>query len=217
MGNDKLSNQNFSNSLIDKSEFITNTYDSLPHPFIVINVKNHEILIANKSAIKSSKLKKGMTCYQLNHNKNTTCSSRGLHPCPIEIIKATKKSFITKQNHCSGDTSKEMEVHSHPILNKDKEFTHLIQYSIDITEKIKAEKEKEKHEKQNFQASKLSSFGTLAGGIAHELNNPLTGIVGFAQLLKKKITDPKTLSYIEPILECSFRMKEIILNLLLVS
>jgi two-component system NtrC family sensor kinase len=35
-----------------------------------------------------------------------------------------------------------------------------------------------------IQAEKLSSIGQLIAGITHEINNPLTGIMGFAQFLK---------------------------------
>ncbi|MBI3604994.1 MAG: hypothetical protein HY202_03090 [Nitrospirae bacterium] len=46
---------------------------------------------------------------------------------------------------------------------------------------------------QLTQAAKLSSIGELATSVAHEINNPLTGILGFASLLLKDMddTDPK--------------------------
>jgi len=36
------------------------------------------------------------------------------------------------------------------------------------------------------QGEKLASVGLLASGIAHELNNPLTGVLTFSSLLRKK-------------------------------
>ncbi|HEX6624797.1 MAG TPA: ATP-binding protein, partial [Pyrinomonadaceae bacterium] len=45
-----------------------------------------------------------------------------------------------------------------------------------------AEKEQIRH--QLFQSSKLASVGELSAGVAHEINNPLNGIINFAQLLK---------------------------------
>lgn len=54
----------------------------------------------------------------------------------------------------------------------------------DITERKKAETEKEKLQQQLFQSSKMAAIGTLSGGIAHDFNNILAAIAGNAQLIK---------------------------------
>src|SRR3712207_1417975 len=54
----------------------------------------------------------------------------------------------------------------------------------DLTERRRFEAEKEEIRRQLFQSSKLASIGELSAGVAHEINNPLNGIINFAQLLK---------------------------------
>jgi PAS domain S-box-containing protein len=54
----------------------------------------------------------------------------------------------------------------------------------DLSEQKKLAAEKEAMQLQLFQASKLASIGELSAGVAHEINNPLNGIINFAQLLK---------------------------------
>lgn len=59
---------------------------------------------------------------------------------------------------------------------------NLLLSMVDITERKLAEAEKEKLTKQLHQAQKLEAIGTLAGGVAHDFNNILSAIMGYAEL-----------------------------------
>ena len=53
----------------------------------------------------------------------------------------------------------------------------------DITNLKRAEEEKKKLEKQLHKAQKMEAIGTLAGGVAHDLNNILSGVLSYPELL----------------------------------
>jgi len=54
---------------------------------------------------------------------------------------------------------------------------------IDITERKRAEEERARLEARVQQADKMEALGNLAGGVAHDLNNILAGVIGFPELM----------------------------------
>jgi PAS domain S-box-containing protein len=65
-----------------------------------------------------------------------------------------------------------------------------------------------------LQAEKLSAIGEVVSGVAHELNNPLAGVLGYAQLLMAGPIDPRQQRSIERIFESAVRCQKIVQNLL---
>jgi len=93
---------------------------------------------------------------------------------------------------------------------------HVIQCNIrDITARKRADAEHNELQAQLLQAQKLESIGTLAGGVAHEINNPIMGIMNYAQLIVDELGPGSTATeYADEIGKETERVATIVRNLL---
>ncbi|MBU0765533.1 MAG: PAS domain S-box protein, partial [Bacteroidetes bacterium] len=88
----------------------------------------------------------------------------------------------------------------------------------DITDRKQAEQEKEKLRLQLLQSEKMAAIGQLAGGIAHEINNPMGVILGFAQSIVKRMKEGDILYMpLKSIEREAIRCKKLVTDLLTFS
>lgn len=69
-----------------------------------------------------------------------------------------------------------------PLLTESEKVMILVLRDLSLRKQLEAEREE--MQRQLYQSSKLASVGELSAGVAHEINNPLNGVINFAQLLK---------------------------------
>lgn len=85
----------------------------------------------------------------------------------------------------------------------------------DISERKQAEAERRKLEAKLLQAHKLESVACLAGGIAHEINNMLTPIMGYGDMLTHDLSpDNPSRPMAQQIVVCARRCKDLVAQLL---
>ena len=85
---------------------------------------------------------------------------------------------------------------------------------LDLTERREKDAEIARQKEALHQSEKLSALGELLAGVSHELNNPLSVLVGQAQLLTETMSDPEVLHRAEKISEAANRCARIVKSFL---
>ncbi len=148
------------------------TFDAIPD-MISIHDKDFRITRVNMAFANMVNLKPqeviGRTCYELIHGTGEPWPQ-----CPHRQLLADGKT------RCKEYFNPKLGIHVEqvcsPIFDERGNVAASVHIARDITER-------KKMEEQLILSDRLASIGELASGIAHELNNPLTSIIGFSELL----------------------------------
>lgn len=173
----------------------SSTFDLLRDPISIID-KNFRVIRSNKEFSQFS----GDLCYQLFAGRTEPCVG-----CPAA-------ASIQSHHRSSGRVNaveKVFDVDANPIeIEGALESTNWIVYYKDVTRSAHLQG-------QLVQSEKMAAIGMLAGNIAHELNNPLTGIKSLTQILLSEIPgdSPVHMDLLE-VQNASERCEQIIKNLL---
>ncbi|GFM38052.1 two-component system sensor histidine kinase NtrB [Desulfovibrio psychrotolerans] len=118
---------------------------------------------------------RGKYCYELFTGNNVPCPK-----CPafqsLRYDKVSKETAIFR----IGNRNMHFEMVSSPLKSP-----HLKEHQVVIFKRnVTMEKE---YQAKFYQAEKMATMGVLAAGVAHEINNPLTAVSGFAEGIRRRI------------------------------
>jgi len=118
-----------------------------------------------------------------------------------------------------GYTVESNDLDKEPFLKEEQPMLRAIAGELGYTaERKKFEDERERLQQQLLHADRLATVGQLTAGVAHELNEPLGGILGFAQLIKKYGEINESVEKdVDKIIKASLHGREIIRKLMLFS
>ncbi len=86
----------------------------------------------------------------------------------------------------------------------------IVSHAYDLTERIEMQQELERQRETLHQNEKISALGGLLAGVAHELNNPLSVVLGLSLLLKETATDAKVAERADKISKAAERCASIV-------
>jgi two-component system, NtrC family, sensor kinase len=109
------------------------------------------------------------------------------------------------------------ELYEGPFLKEERRLIDTIARQVALfVEQRETEEEKDRLQEQLRHADRLATIGKLAAGVAHELNEPLGSILGFAQLAKKSPGLPsQAVQDLDRIVSASLHAREVIRKLML--
>jgi PAS domain S-box-containing protein len=168
-------------ALRESQEFSNGLLENSPNPIFVLNpdtsVRYVNPAFENLTGFKLDSIVGKKAPYPWWLKEESKATTLGLKNAMVSGGKRSEKIFQKKdgERFC-------VALNSAPVVYRKKLLYFLISW-LDITDRKRAEEEKVELEQKAHLASRLASVGEMASGIAHEINNPLTAVIGFAQLL----------------------------------
>jgi PAS domain S-box-containing protein len=151
------------------------TFDSITD-LVSIHDKSFKLQRVNRAFADFFKMKPGdfigRHCYEIVHGTNKPVPN-----CPHRVTMETKEPATGE--FFEPLLGVHLEVSTSPIFNEKGEVVACVHVARDITER-------KQMEENLIITDRLASIGELVSGVAHELNNPLTSVIGFLELLLGK-------------------------------
>ena len=204
-------------------DLLKTVIDSMKDAVSLIDVHTFKIVTVNRTFLEEYGYNHesevlGKTCYEVTHHKSEVCEPPN-DICPLaETVRTGAHSVAEHVHYGKGEERIFVEVSTSPIKDEQGDVVQVVHVQRNITER-KIVEEKLKHYAVELERSnkELEQFASIA---SHDLQEPLKGVAGFAQLLSKRYKgklDHKADEYISSIVSGATRMSALIQDLLTYS
>jgi signal transduction histidine kinase len=152
-------------------------FDSIDEAVYISCPETYELLYVNEAMKKYWPSSLGGKCYEVLQQKAAPCDF-----CTNDILFKEKPGDPCIWEHYNHTTDRWFRCIDKAIQWPDGRMVRY-EMAIDITGQKRAAEEKQRLMARLRRAEKMEALGTLAGGVAHDLNNVLGGIVGYPDLI----------------------------------
>jgi PAS domain S-box-containing protein len=127
----------------------------------------------------------------------------------VALGQGTDSQFEYRTKHANG-TWRVLRASASPLYDAGGKISGVVASARDVTDSKRTEQ-------QASQKEKLAAMGEMMAGVAHELNNPLTAILGISDLIRERAVDESMRHQIDTVLKQARRAATIVQNLLVFS
>lgn len=140
---------------------------------------------------------------------------RKLDRSESNVLPAHLRALTGESSHfVQGNKDREYDVHVEPLLDEAGQLRGCVGVAMDITVHTQMARERGMWQAHARHQQRLESIGTLASGVAHEINNPVQSIMNYAQLIGRRAGSGDVATYAQEILQEAQRVAAIVKGLL---
>jgi PAS domain S-box-containing protein len=196
--------RNMERQLAQQEEFRSRLLESFPDLILVVDLEEHYTFVSSRA--------NALLGYRPDEMLGKKISELEGHPPDLVSLYRTLVSgdqafgaaeFATRHRDGSGRT---MRSSGSQLVDSEGKISGVIFSLRDITIERKLEQ-------QIVESERLAAMGAMIGGVAHELNNPLTSILGVSELLQDTETNETARKHLGMLQQQARRAAEIVQNL----
>jgi len=207
-GKEKLDDETVVRVSVAKRQW-ERTFDAISEPLMIVDedyvIRRANLALADELGIAIQRVV-GQKCHELRGESPQSFVRSAGSPCEGCPVLEAQQERSARDGEVRTRDGRTLILRAFPLLDEEVPLT-VCSYH-DVTEEREMTR-------QLASSEKLAAIGRLAGGVAHEINNPLGGILAFAQILQREeVTPDERKEYLQEIERSALRCKGIVESLL---
>jgi two-component system NtrC family sensor kinase len=187
------------------------TFDAISEPLMIVDesyvIKRANLALADELGMAIQRVV-GQKCHEVRAASTHSLVGSGAAPCSGCPVGEAQRCGVAADGEVRSTHGRTYILRAFPVLDQEDEEKLTVCHYHDVTDERVMTNEL-------ASAERLAAIGRLAGGVAHEINNPLGGILAFAQILQREqVTDAERKEYLAEIERSALRCKAIVEALL---
>jgi two-component system NtrC family sensor kinase len=187
------------------------TFDAISEPLMLVDpsyvIRRANLALADELGMAIQRVV-GQKCHEVRGASAQRFVGSGATPCAGCPVAEAQRCGVAADGEVRSAHGRTYILRAFPVIDEVDDERLTVCHYHDVTDERVMTREL-------ASAERLAAIGRLAGGVAHEINNPLGAILAFAQIMQREtVTDAERREYLAEIEKSALRCKEIVESLL---